>query len=282
MHKTPKILITGSEGQLAQTLKHLSGENENYIFVNKDQLDITNTEALESFFEEHTPDVVINTAAYTQVDASETYTETAFRVNETAVKNLVNVCEKHEVKLIHISTDYVFDGTASKPYRETDPTNPVTVYGKSKRAGEEAIQNSTLKAYAIVRTSWLYSPYGHNFYKTMLRLAQTKNELSIVNDQRGSPTNALHLAEALRVIAHKLQSENTGVYHYCNAGETTWYGFAKAIFDKHNRQLEVKPVSSDEYPTAAHRPAYSVLDTEKIKKTFSLKIADWHTALKTL
>tara|TARA_R110000850_G_scaffold218852_3_gene344426 strand:- start:10890 stop:11738 length:849 start_codon:yes stop_codon:yes gene_type:complete len=282
MSKALNILVTGGEGQLAQALNKVSGKNESCIFVTKNELDITNGEALESFFEEHTPHVVINTAAYTQVDASETYTETAFRVNETAVKNLVNVCEKHEVKLIHISTDYVFDGTASEPYRETDPTNPVTVYGKSKRAGELVIQNSTLKAYAIVRTSWLYSPYGHNFYKTMLRLAQSKKELSVVNDQKGSPTNALHLAEALLVIAHTLHPENAGIYHYCNEGETTWYNFAKAIFEKHKLQLEVTPVTSEEYPTAARRPGYSVLDTEKIKKTFSLKIADWHTALKTL
>lgn len=282
MLKTLKILVTGGEGQLAQALKQVQGENENCIFVTKNELDITNAEAVEAFFQEHKPDVVINTAAYTQVDAAETFRETAFLVNETAVKNLVGACEKHTCKLIHLSTDYVFDGTTSEPYRETDPTNPVTVYGKSKRAGEEAIENSSLTTYAIVRTSWLYSPYGHNFYKTMLRLAQSRSELSVVNDQKGCPTNALHLAEALRVIAHRLQPENTGIYHYCNTGETTWYDFARAIFEKHKLQIKVTPVTSYEYPTAAHRPTYSVLCTEKIKKTFSLKIADWHTALKTL
>ncbi|MEX2350055.1 MAG: dTDP-4-dehydrorhamnose reductase [Flavobacteriaceae bacterium] len=282
MHTTHKILVTGGEGQLAQALKHVRGDNDICIFVDKNELDITSAEALEEFFKEHRPDVVINTAAYTQVDASESYPETAFSVNDVAVKNLAGICESYNCKLIHISTDYVFDGTAHQPYRETDPTNPVTVYGKSKRAGEEAIQNSKLKSYAIVRTSWLYSPYGHNFYKTMLRLAHSKNELSIVNDQKGSPTNALHLAEALLLIAHTLKPENSGLYHYCNGGQTTWFGFAKAIFEKHNLSIEVKPVTSEEYATAAQRPAYSVLDSNKIKKTFSLNIPDWQTALNTL
>lgn len=280
MHNSLKILVTGGEGQLAQALQQVRSENDQYIFADKNQLDITKREALNAFIEQHRPDVVINTAAYTQVDAAESYPEIAFLINETAVKNLVAVCEKHGCKLIHVSTDYVFDGTATQPYRETDPTKPVTVYGKSKRAGEEAILNSALQRYAIVRTSWLYSPFGHNFYKTMLRLAHTKKELSIVNDQKGSPTNALHLAEALLIIAHAVQPENTGVYHYCNGGETTWFGFAKAIFEKHNLQLDVKPVSTEEFPTAARRPVYSVLDTEKIKNTFSLEIAHWLTALK--
>ncbi len=282
MLKELKIIVTGGEGQLAQALQQVRSENDQYIFADKNQLDITNREALEVFFEQHRPEVVINTAAYTQVDAAESYPEMAFLVNEIAVKNLIAVCEKHGCKLIHVSTDYVFDGTATQPYKETHATNPVTVYGKSKKAGEEALLNSTLQSYAIVRTSWLYSPFGHNFYKTMLRLAHTKKELSIVNDQIGSPTSALHLAEALLIIAHALQPENAGVYHYCNGGETTWFGFAKAIFEKHNLQLDVKPVTSGEYPTAARRPAYSVLDTEKIKNTFSLEIAHWLPALKDL
>lgn len=276
------ILVTGANGQLGQALKKNAKSPNSLHFTDSSSFNITNKTQMKAVFEKVQPKVIINTAAYTQVDKAETETDQAFHINSDAVKNLSELCGKYKCALIHLSTDYVFDGKQTTPYKETDTTNPITVYGKSKRAGEQAIFDSGLKNFAIIRTSWLYSEFGQNFYKTMLRLAESHSEIKVVNDQRGCPTNANELAKALLEVALKINSENSGVYHYSNEGETTWFGFAKAIFHKYNYAVNVHPVSTSEFPTKAQRPAYSVLDTTKIKKTFNLEIPTWRAALEKM
>ncbi|MCR9182871.1 MAG: dTDP-4-dehydrorhamnose reductase [Flavobacteriaceae bacterium] len=282
MYSKSSILVTGANGQLGQALKKNIQSPNSFFYTDSSSFDITNQEQMTLVFEKLKPAVIINTAAYTQVDQAETEIEQAYKLNVEAVKNLSAFCIKYNCALIHISTDYVFDGKQLTPYKETDAPSPVTVYGKSKREGELAILESGLQRFAIIRTSWLYSEFGNNFYKTMLRLVETKTDLNVVDDQRGSPTNANELAKALLVIASKLSSENSGVYHYCNDGETTWYGFAKAIFKKHKLSVKVNPVSSNEFPTAAKRPAYSVLDTSKIKRVFDIEIPSWVEAFEKI
>ncbi|MBA3986526.1 MAG: dTDP-4-dehydrorhamnose reductase [Flavobacteriales bacterium] len=279
MHHFPKILVTGADGQLGRAIKEVVGDNPNVIFVAKKDLNITDTDALHAIFKKHEPEVLINTAAYTQVDAAENHSEMAYAINAEAVKKLAEACKKYHSKLIHISTDYVFDGSAKAPYKETQSTNPITLYGKSKLAGEGYILNSGLTDFAIVRTSWLYSNFGHNFYKTILRLAATKTEISVVEDQLGSPTYALHLADALITIARKLNTQNTGLYHYSNTSATSWYGFAKAIFEDKNLPVQVLPIPTSAFPTAAKRPAYSVLDSRKLQETFQIMIPTWKEGL---
>lgn len=279
MQNLPKILVTGAGGQLGQCLQKLVGKSTNVLFAEKKDLDITDVNAVHSFFKKHQPQIVINTAAYTQVDAAESNAELAFLINADAVKNLAETCKIFGSKLIHISTDYVFDGSAKASYKETDFPNPITLYGKSKLTGEKQIIQSALKEYAIVRTSWLYSNFGHNFYKTMLRLAQTKNELSVVNDQQGCPTYAADLAKVLLQVATKLTKENSGIYHFCNAGATTWYDFALAIFEKKQVTIKVNPIATASFPTEAKRPAYSVLDSRKVQETFRLGIPTWEEGL---
>lgn len=276
------ILVTGANGQLGQALKKNAKSPNSLHFTDSSSFNITNKTQMKAVFEKVQPKVIINTAAYTQVDKAETEAEQAFHLNANAVKNLSELCVKYNCALLHISTDYVFDGKQTAPYKETDAPNPITVYGKSKLAGEQAILESGLQNYVIIRTSWLYSEFGHNFYKTMLRLAESHTELKVVNDQRGCPTNANELAKALLVVASKINSENSGVYHYSNEGETTWFGFAKAIFEKYNDAVNVHPVSTSEFPTKAQRPAYSVLDSTKIKKTFNLEIPNWRAALEKM
>jgi len=279
MQHFPKILVTGADGQLGRAIKEVVGDNPNVIFMAKKDLNITDTDALHAIFKKHEPEVLINTAAYTQVDAAENHSEMAYAINAEAVKKLAEACKKYHSKLIHISTDYVFDGSAKAPYKETQSTNPITLYGKSKLAGEGYILNSGLTDFAIVRTSWLYSNFGHNFYKTMLRLAATKTEISVVEDQLGSPTYALHLADALITIAGKLNTQNTGLYHYSNTSATSWYGFAKAIFEDKNLPVQVLPIPTSAFPTAAKRPVYSVLDSRKLQETFQIMIPTWKEGL---
>lgn len=279
MYLKSGILITGAEGQLGQAFKNIVNQETTVFYANKSTFDITDKMQMETVFKKLKPSVLINTAAYTQVDAAETNKELSFAINADAVKNLSELCKKYNCALIHLSTDYVFDGSQISPYKETDNTNPVTVYGKSKRAGEQALLDSGLSQFAIIRTSWLYSEFGHNFYKTMLRLAENNKELKVVNDQLGCPTNASELAKALLLVASKLTPENSGVYHYCNGGETTWYGFARAIFEKHKLPVILQALASNEFPTVAKRPEYSVLDSSKIKSVFDLEILEWKEAL---
>lgn len=274
-----KIVITGSDGQLGLSFRKVAPKNSPILYLSKEDLDITDTQAIASFFEKYQPQFLINTAAYTQVDAAENHSQEAFLINRDAVKILTENCLRYNCKLIHFSTDYVFDGKKTSPYKESDTALPTTVYGKSKRAGEEAIIESGLTNYLIIRTSWLYSEYGNNFYKTMLRLAKDREEVRIVNDQRGCPTYAPDLAAAVLRILPQFQTKHSGVYHYCLRGETTWYEFASAIFQENHFNINTIPITTKEYPTPAARPAYSVLNTQKIVRTFGLDIPSWRDRL---
>lgn len=272
------VIVLGAAGQLGQAIQSISSNTAiQFHFFDSHQLDITNSEKIHVVFDEIKPNFCINAAAYTAVDKAEIEIEKADLVNRIAVKNIANACVKHDTTLLHVSTDFVFDGEKKFPYLESDPANPTGIYGVSKRNGEIEIERSMSK-YFIVRTSWLYSNFGQNFKKTMLRLAKEKESLSVVNDQIGSPTNALDLAE---VLVNMLQSKsvNYGIYHFSNEGNTSWYGFAKKIFELSHVFIDLKGISTSEYPTLAKRPKYSVLDTSKIKSEFNISIRSWEEAL---
>ncbi len=277
-----KVLVTGSSGQLGLALQaEVKNRNDmDVFFATKKDLDITNLASIIAQLDHYKPEVIINTAAYTAVDQAESNKEKAFLVNEKGVQNIAQACKERGIALIHISTDYVFDGESKVPYKEKDPVNPQTVYGKSKLAGEKAIQKIAPKEYYIIRTSWLYSNNGNNFYNTMLRLGKEGRAISVVNDQWGSPTLAGDLAKALIHIALSGDESKKGVYHYSGGGACTWYAFAKAILEKHfpNNYI-LKPILTKEYQTAAIRPKYSVLNTNAIKHTFNLKINDWRSMI---
>lgn len=272
------ILVTGSKGQLGQSIKsidHLNG----YKFIYKDalELDITDKHGLTRFFDEFKVDWCINCAAYTAVDKAESDIETATKINAIGPEILAQACNDFHIKLIHVSTDFVFDGSANKPYNETSPTHPLSVYGATKLDGERRIM-SNLEAYFILRTSWLYSEFGNNFLKTMLKLSIEKLEINVVADQIGTPTYAKDLALAIIEII-KSDSENYGVYNYSNQGVASWYDFAIAIFEIAGLSVNVKPISTDQYPTPALRPNYSVLDKTKGISTFNFQIPYWRKSL---
>ena len=275
------ILVTGANGQMGNELRVLAPNFPDYrfLFVAKEDLNIADTEATEKYFSAHTIDYCINCAAYTAVDKAESETENAFLINANAVANLASTCERYNAQLVHISTDYVFDGTASSPYKETDKTNPVSVYGKSKLQGEAwAMQNAP--STIIIRTAWLYSSFKANFVKTMLRLMKEKESINVVSDQFGCPTYAADLAAAiLHIIASGKSKENPGIYHYSNRGVTNWYEFAVAIKELKGSYCIVNPIPTSQYPTPAKRPAYSVLDTTKITSTFAVANPDWENSL---
>jgi dTDP-4-dehydrorhamnose reductase len=284
-----KILVTGSLGQLGRCLQDVANQYSDfdYKFVDIDELDICNAEQIQHFFDEYKPDFCINTAAYTAVDKAEEDSQKAFDVNANGAKYLAESCLKYNTVLVQISTDFVFDGTKTTPYMESDLPNPISVYGASKWEGERHIQ-SILPKHIIIRTSWLYSPYGSNFVKTMLRLAETKTTLNVVNDQIGTPTNACDLAEGIMkvIFKHSLQELNNrminfyGIYHYSNEGACSWYDFAKKIFDIHNITINLQPIPASSFPTPAKRPMYSVLDKAKIKTAFGIQINSWEESLK--
>ncbi len=273
------VLVTGGDGQLALCIKSeaKSTEGVKFIFKNSSELDITSKEKLDTFFSDNIIDYCINCAAYTAVDKAEDNIEKAFKINSEAVRNLAEICKKNKTVLIHISTDFVFDGNKKEAYKENDIPNPQSVYGKSKLKGEKEII-SVLKEYFIIRTSWLYSEYGNNFMKTMLRLGNENSNLNVVEDQKGSPTYARDLAVLILKIIDN-QSNKFGIYHYSNQGKTSWYGFAKEIFRLSNIHIDLKPISTKDYPTPAIRPRFSVLDTTKIQKTFSNTIPKWNESL---
>ncbi len=273
-----KVLVTGSNGQLGSTIKELSINHDiNFVFASSSELDITNKKQLVSLFNEISFDYCINCAAYTKVDKAEQEIEKAYSINSEAVKNLALNCSQHNVILIHISTDFVFDGEKESPYIEADATNPINVYGKSKLQGEKHIQE-ILENYFIFRTSWLYSKYGNNFVKTIIRLSKEKEEINIVSDQIGSPTNAEDLAIfILRII--KQESTHYGLYHFSNNDDTSWYGFAQKILSHYNRDTILNPIPSHLYPTLAKRPKYSVLNTKKVETTFGINILNWDDSL---
>ncbi|WP_104735098.1 dTDP-4-dehydrorhamnose reductase [Hanstruepera ponticola] len=274
------ILVTGGNGQLALCIKKLTAvyPEISFIFAGHKELDISDPEKVKRVFAKKNFDWCINCAAYTKVDLAESEPEKAFLINKEGSKNLANICKENNTKLIHISTDFVFDGAGKTPYLESSITNPINIYGLSKLQGELEIEKA-LKEYYIIRTSWLYSEYGKNFLRTMLRLSKNNKELKVVNDQNGSPTYAGDLAEVILKIIED-DSENYGLYNYSNKGQTTWYGFAKEIFQLTGGNTQVKPIDSEEYRTAAKRPQYSVLNCDKIEEAYKLEIPNWKTSLK--
>lgn len=278
------VLVTGSAGQLGQSLQLASVNypDIHFVFCTSQDLDITNFDACESVFSRYHPDYCINTAAYTAVDKAESDSDKAYAINVTGAKNLAEVCKTHDTVLLHISTDFVFNGEKTTPYTEEDPTHPTSVYGQTKLDGELAIQNILTKYY-IFRTSWVYSQFGHNFMKTMLRVASERDSLTVVNDQVGTPTNANDLAAVLlKIIAITHQTpaaKNYGIYNYSNEGECSWYDFAQKIFEINHISINLQPIPTSSYPTPAKRPKYSVLDKSKIKNTFGIEIVNWEQSL---
>lgn len=274
---TPKILVTGSSGQLGTCIKSIGSNKSDIYYVNSTELDTTNELQVKSFFEMHQIDWCINCAAYTAVDKAESDYENAFNVNVNGAKNLAEACKLYSAKLVHISTDFVFDGEHNKPYKESDPTNPISIYGETKLKGEKEVAK-ILSEHFIIRTSWLYSEYGNNFLNTMLRLSRDKDQLGIVGDQIGTPTYAKDLAE---IIMHIIDNEcsNYGVYHYSNNGVASWYDFAKAIFDISNVDIQLENISTIQFPTPAKRPHFSVLDKTKTKENFNVRIPYWRDSL---
>ena len=275
------ILVTGCYGQLGSEMRKIADvRNEHqWLFTDIDTLDICDPEAVEHCFELHHIDICVNCAAYTAVDRAEDEPSLAEKVNVTAPRILAECCHRHLALLIHVSTDYVFDGKGTRPYREDDPTGPTSVYGKTKLDGEKAIQDTGCH-YCIVRTAWLYSSTGKNFVKTMLQLAESRDKLNVVCDQQGTPTWAADLAQALMgLIDHYGTRHVQEIFHFTDEGITTWDLFAKAIFEIAGKQCQVNPITTDQYPTKATRPAYSVLDKSKIKETLGIEIPYWKDSL---
>ncbi len=275
-----KVLVTGANGQLGQCIKELSKTiiDIDFIFKSSKTLDITKKPDLKKLFETEAFTHCVNCAAYTAVDKAEQEANKAYNVNCVGVKNIAELCSVNNITLIHISTDFVFNGLGYKPYKETDEAMPISVYGKTKLEGEQVVKMH-LNQYFVIRTSWLFSEYNNNFVKTMLKLSKDRDELSVVNDQIGSPTYALDLA---RSIVNIIENNNTnyGIYHYSNTGVASWYDFAKAIFELKNVAIKVQPIATENYPTPAKRPHYSVLNKEKIKNTISIAIPYWRDSLK--
>ena len=280
-----KILVTGAYGQLGSELKEISPNfpGWEFLFTDADTLDITDETAVGRYIEKHKPGFVVNCAAYTSVDKAETETQLALKINAVAPGNLARASKAHKAGFIHISTDYVFDGLSSFPYREIDKVNPQGAYGKTKLAGEHQVKGANADS-IIIRTSWLYSAYGNNFVKTMLTLGQERESLNIVFDQVGTPTYAADLAAAIVEIIKSGEAGNRkvppGIYHYSNEGVTSWYDFAKTIFELAELPVKVFPIESKDYPSPAKRPHYSILNKSKIKTTFNIEIPYWKDSLK--
>jgi dTDP-4-dehydrorhamnose reductase len=282
-----KMLITGAHGQLGRDIIDQSQSKGYQVQApSEDDLDITDLGKVDHIITHLQPDLVINTAAYTQVDKAESEAAVAFKVNKTGCTHLARICNKNHIPLVHISTDYVFDGRKGTPYIETDSISPLGVYGRSKAEGESEIR-SILKEHIILRTSWLYGIYGQNFVKTMLNLATHKQKIRVVSDQYGSPTNAADLARAILTISDRLHPGSDvdwGTYHYCGQGVISWHTFAQKIMDLARlhggiRTAQVEPVATADYPTRAVRPVYSALDCGRISKHFGLDPQPWQKSL---
>ncbi|MDR1883048.1 MAG: dTDP-4-dehydrorhamnose reductase [Prevotella sp.] len=278
------ILITGSNGQLGSEIRRISAMHENnfrFFFTDIAELDITDPQAVENFIKENNIGYIVNCAAYTAVDRAEDDVEACYKINRDAVANLGIAAANNRAKIIHISTDYVYDGAASKPYMETDDVNPLSVYGKSKQEGEAALIK-TCPDSIIIRTAWLYSIFGNNFVKTMIKYGKERETLHVVADQTGTPTNATDLADAIiKILDHsEAGSFKPGIYHYSNEGTCTWYDFTLAIHKYAGiTTCKVNPVATDQYPVKAARPKYNVLDKTKIKATFNIAIPKWEDSL---
>ena len=274
------VLVTGSNGQLASCIKDLAKQYDglNFIYTDYKELDICDLNQVNTFFKSNKKiDYCINCAAYTAVDKAESDVEKAFEINANGAKNLAIACREFDAILIQISTDFVFDGEKKEPYTETDVAKPISVYGASKLQGEIEIKQ-ILETYFILRTSWLYSEHGVNFMKTMLRLAETRDEISVVSDQIGTPTYAGDLADViLKIISSK--NTNFGLYHYSNEGVASWYDFAKTIFEASNLKIKLNAIKTEAYPTPAKRPFYSVMDKEKIKTSLGVETPHWRDGL---
>lgn len=274
-----KILVTGANGQLGQCLQKISSQFEEFefIFTDSETLDITIKEEVNDFFWQNAPDFCINAAAYTAVDLAETEVEKAFLVNSDGTENLAEACAENNAQFIHVSTDYVFDGENNLAYTEEDFTNPLGVYGASKLAGDElALEVNPCSV--ILRTSWVYSEFGKNFVKTMLNLFATKEELSIVADQFGQPTNANDLAEAIMKII-KSEKITPGIFNFSNLGRISWFDFAKKIAELSEAKIKLNAIETSQYPTPAKRPKNSVLDLDKISKTYAVPLKPWEESL---
>lgn len=275
-----KIIVTGGNGQLGQSLQKISKKNKDFqfIFTDYDTLDITNKEKVLDFFWQTEPDFCINAAAYTAVDLAETETEKAFLINADGTENLAEACKEFNAQFIHISTDYVFDGTNNLTYTEDDFPNPLGVYGASKLAGEELAQDVNPET-IIIRTSWVYSEFGKNFVKTMLQLFSSKDELNVVADQFGQPTNATDLAEAIIKIVNS-DKKTPGIFNFSNEGQISWFDFALKIAEISQSKIKINPIETSQYPTPAKRPQNSTLDLEKIQKTYHINPKPWEESLR--
>ena len=274
-----KILVTGANGQLGTELKKILEATmpSVAIYTDVDELNLTNAKAVESFVVNNDISHIVNCAAYTAVDRAEEEKSLCAQINIDAVKNLALAADANGAKVIHISTDYVFDGTNHRPYRESDKVNPISQYGTTKRKGETVLLALSPEA-IIIRTAWLYSAHGNNFVKTMLRLAEKNDEIKVVCDQIGTPTYARDLAAAIVTVLRSHQWI-PGIYHFTDEGAASWYDFAKAIFRLAGKQVKVKPILTEDYPTPASRPAYSILDRSLIKATYGVTIPHWEEAL---
>lgn len=271
-----KIVVTGANGQLGRELTQWTTEAAEIVGLTRDELDITSLSACRSLFTMHCPDAIIHCAAYTAVDKAEHEQDNAFRVNAAATRNVAVAAREVGAKLCYISTDYVFDGKGNKPYREYDLTNPLTVYGKSKLAGEQALQ-ALHDRFFIVRTSWVYGKYGNNFVKTMLKIAGERNQVKVVADQIGSPTYTHDLAAFLLEL---VETDYYGIFHASNSGSCSWFEFAKAIFEENGINMLVEPCTTEDFPRPAPRPAYSVMDQSSIRINGLRALRPWREALR--
>lgn len=280
LSQKPAILVSGKNGQLGSELLgiHMSYPGYQFVFLDREDLDLASEEHIKAVFQQYKPAYFVNCAAYTAVDKAEEEQDIAARINTKAVETIAKACDIHDTVLIHISTDYVFDGQGTRPYLPEDPTDPINFYGLSKEQGEQKAMAAN-KETIILRTSWVYSSYGKNFVKTMLRLMGEREEIGVVNDQTGSPTYARDLA---LVIMEMITTKKRfyGIYHFSNEGVITWYDFALAIRDLSGLTCKVNPITSDAFPTPAKRPAYSVMDKSSLLKDYGIQPRQWETALK--
>ena len=282
-----RILILGEKGQLGQSLKKAISKLEledDFFFSNREDINLEDLESINNFFIENDFEIMINCAAYTFVDNAESNKDLANKINNLSVKSLAQIADRKNMKFIHISTDYVYDGNKESPYKESDKVNPINVYGASKLAGEKAIQNIMSKNAIILRTSWMYSEFGNNFLDTILKKALKNEELGIVSDQFGSPTNASDLAEALLMIIQNDVFRNTEldnqIYHYSNGGSCSWFEFAKLIIEIKGVDCRIKKILTKDFPTTAKRPLMTLMNKDKIVDTFGIQIFDWKESLK--
>jgi dTDP-4-dehydrorhamnose reductase len=289
-----RTLVIGKNGQLGRSIQKIVNTNtkidnnqspNDFIFVGREELDLRSESSISHYFKNNKFDIIINCAAYTQVDKAEQEAELANQINHLAVKKLAGIASNQQARLIHISTDYVFDGESNKPYLETDTPNPINAYGRTKLAGEKALRALMPINAIIIRTSWVYSEYGNNFVETMLRLGRERDEISVVSDQIGSPTYATDLADAiLEIIKHKKfrdEAQMTQIYHHSGEGEISWHRFAKEIFKIEKIDCEVNSIATQKYPTPAKRPRNTFMNKDKIVKVFNIKISNWKFSLNT-